>query len=251
MKTLAGDLEFRPNLPIERTLWDRARIYPGVKYALPLTNNAGELRLRHIYFGYERREPWHPKTNMLDFTVHTTNGATTTTFNNEAKWLSTTSGLAVPAEAVSCNYIVGYAYGRSGPIQIARVLRPDLYVHWCNGVCIPGQGNPDTIAIEIVWGPGWGKMPLDLLRVVGELVLECSLAYKIDLGVGRAKVRTHRHVALPQGVYPGDDYLWTDPGRLGWRKIDPSGVSSGFFTEWRDELQHVVWPKYQDFVASW
>ncbi len=239
--SVVGAIPFVPSLPIDRLTYDKPAKHPAKQYRIYTADG----KPRDLYIGYERRMDWMVGTPDLNFTVHTTNHPTNvTTFADQAGFLRN-------APKVSANYVLGREFGYEGRVKFARILRPDLWVHWCNGQTIWRHDNTRTIAIEVVWTRAWGAFPQDLMVGLSQLILECCFAYNIVLADPERgpRIRTHRHVALPQGQYPGDKFLWLYDV-AGWRKTDPAGWSNATFTEWRQDLSHHVYPKYMERMAA-
>lgn len=150
--------------------------------------------------------PRPPGISPSSLVIHTTNGAIGSAFEREALWLRDNNQDA-PARRVSAHYLVG----KTG--RIAQIV-PDYLEAWHVGVALADFANSRSIGIECHLTPGEAWMPAqrDALTWLVNTLMRTH-------AIPRAKVETHRAVALPKG-----------------RKVDPSEWSDRDFYAWRDRL---------------
>lgn len=151
-------------------------------------------------------EPRPPGVSPASIVVHTTNGAIGSAFEREALYLRD-NNQSTPARRVSAHYLVG----KNG--RVAQIV-PDYLTAYHAGVSVSGFGNSHSLGIECHLTPGEAWMPAQR-EALTALVNQLMQTYRIP----RAKVETHRAVALPKG-----------------RKVDPSEWSDRDFYAWRDRL---------------
>lgn len=157
--------------------------------------------------GYDRRTRNAEPTSLI---VHTTNGPKGSSFQGEASYLTTSSG-------VGAHDLIG----KSG--QIAEML-PAEWRAWHAGSAIEGFNNNDSIGIECH-------------HAVGEFWTEAqrvALTWRVRQHMQRwniptRRIETHRKIALPAG-----------------RKVDPSDWSNEAFYLWRETLDDVLYPEPLD-----
>lgn len=161
--------DFQRAVKIDRTTYDKRRVYP---------NN----------HGYHVRTANTPA--LQGIILHTTNNANKTRFDSEALFL-------FKAATVSAHYLVG----KEG--QITRFLKPDVCVAWHAGVAKAGWDNNRTVGIEMHRSVGEDATPAQLYAV-RDLCLEICYVYQIKPWM----IKMHKDVALPLGRKTDPDF-WT------------------------------------------
>jgi N-acetyl-anhydromuramyl-L-alanine amidase AmpD len=155
-----------------------------------------------------------PRSNGLmpnSMIIHSTNGATGSSFTGEAKYLMDND------RGVSAHYLVG----KNG--QIAEIVPPEhLAIH--SGSTKAGYSNTQSIGIEChhAKGENWTAAQFSALTELVRFLME-------RFHIPKANIETHRAVALPLG-----------------RKEDPSDWSNEQFYKWRDSLTTLTYRVLSD-----